>query len=107
MIPNQQRIAIAGVCGWTRCRVVQGDPMGSPPGQYDIFDKVPDYLNDLNAMNKAEKILRGSLEQYYTNRIIYERWNRYEHYLFNRFGISAPAHERAEAFLKVLKLWRE
>lgn len=69
MSPNAQRIAIAEVCGWT---AIKDDPVyylhrygvsfpnndnfcgRNPKGQYDV---IPDYLNDLNAMQPAVRLL--------------------------------------------------
>lgn len=74
------------------------------------FAQVPDYLNDLNVMHEAEKVLTD------------EQWERYEPALWNivapgeivrpsmpiRFArafLSATAAQRAEAFLRTLNLW--
>ena len=56
MNPEQQRIAIAEACGWTDVRFIgRGDDticVGKPkvrPGGINV----PDYLNDLNAMQSS------------------------------------------------------
>jgi hypothetical protein len=61
----------------------------------------PDYCNDLNAMNEAEK------------RLISEYWMRYCECLTSLLGksiyasVHATARDRAEAFLKVFGKWEE
>jgi hypothetical protein len=67
---------------------------------------LPDYLNDLNAMREAEKILDENTRF------------RYEiilHSLNTKYGLGisvwetvhATAAQRAEAFLRTLNLWEE
>ena len=72
------------------------DPLGNLRFNHDR----PDYLNDLNAMHEAEKVL--------TN----EHWETYAGHLAElhqplasfRF-LHATAAQRAEAFLRTLNLW--
>ena len=52
---------------------------------------MPDYLNDLNAMHEAEKVLND------------HQWDDYICQLGHAMG--ATAAQRAEAFLKTLNLW--
>jgi hypothetical protein len=62
MSPEAQRIAIAEACGWngikhadyTNCALSKF--FGISP-KYGTYQPVPDYLNDLNAMHEAEKVL--------------------------------------------------
>ena len=105
MKPEQQRIAIAQVCGYLR-------PHFTPSGscQANCYEKedgsfwgtrgVPDYLSDLNAMHEAEKTLD------------YNQMNRYQNIELSHFMhtgttwiCSATAAQRAEAFLRTLDLW--
>lgn len=67
MNPETQRIEIAKACGWYDLRRDLNDPellMGVfcfgavGPEEFEV----PDYLNDLNAMNEAEEVLNE--EQY-------------------------------------------
>jgi hypothetical protein len=91
MNDEEKRIAIAEACGWKKC---EGENGLSP---YGIYTVLPDYLNDLNAMHKAEKML-SSIQQ--TN------------YISLLAGITcdvemegvtfATAAQRAEAFLKTI-----
>lgn len=108
MEKDLQRIKIAEVCGWTR----YGQPeqmIGRPKG-YSFNDgpclNLPDYLNDLNAMHEAEKILMG--------KVGYD-WPKHGEFCRKLYDIcvkagtppySATAAQRAEAFLKALKLWK-
>lgn len=125
MTPEEQQIAIAQACGWElrwqncggaplldqkpegHCWEVWTDPSGW--GLDNNFDPIrsPDYLNDLNAMHEAEKILTDS------------QWDEYEQQLRIVCGgcsyyegagkelIHATAAQRAEAFLKTLNLWKQ
>lgn len=123
MTPEQQRIAIAIVCGWTpeeaergfktRLTVIDGVKTSQ------IAEHIPDYLNDLNAMNEAEKVLKDKLPWP-------DSWQNYTRNLADAAGFSywesdtteetntdyhahichATAAQRAEAFLKTLNLWK-
>lgn len=78
----------------------------SPNRRYCTDKDIPDFLNDLNAMHDAEKVLisRGGLPTY-------------EHFLrFNEFkedslpwygSVHATAAQRAEAFLRTIGKWIE
>jgi hypothetical protein len=58
----------------------------------------PDYLNDLNAMHEAEKMLNSESG--------YHGIGGYGLYLVAlEHNVSATAAQRAEAFLKTLNLW--
>jgi hypothetical protein len=123
MKTNQQRIAIAEACGWTRCReAVLGSgaternpsPYGYPPGKsYEV--SLPDYLHDLNAMHKAENVLSATQEENYVNRLGSilmsagyegdERWQKSELSSWDS-TYRATAAQRAEAFLRTLNLWK-
>jgi hypothetical protein len=95
MKPEEQRIAIAGVCGWKQI----------PDGRWNLDGKVepflPDYLNDLNAMHEAEKALDPTRQQ-----------EDYWDFIFSITGSGfemchATASQKAEAFLRTLNLWTE
>lgn len=111
MTPQAQRIAIAGACGWRRCRKNKyGDLIGSPNGEaLDYWAPIPDYEEDLNAMHEAERVMWGELgtsdydpvirREYYRtlDAITGDQWET----------ITATAAQRAEAFLKTKGLWHE
>ena len=103
MTPEQQRIAIAQACGWTRKNVDLEYPLTRPEGRWEKDDKVvyhpgqlPNYLTDLNAMHEAEKVKIIGTE--------YE--SDYCMYLYeNAHQCFATAPQRAEAFLRTLNLY--
>jgi hypothetical protein len=125
MNENQQCIAIAEVCG----AVWQSDNFGNRMLVDVSKDSVlfidvhggfkiglPDYLNDLNAMREAEKVLTDR------HRTDYEGKPGYPENLASVIGINydsydgivdyfsllhATASQRAEAFLKCLGLWKK
>lgn len=106
MTPEAQRIAIAKACGLTV--ISDGITHHLTPcilgtGKFDPAGKgltqVPDYLNDLNAMHEAEKVL-----------FVRNDWSRcdYEQTLkamTSSWCWHATAPQRAEAFLRTLNLW--
>ena len=106
MSPQSQRIAIAEACGWTDCHsqvmepgVWEYDCTGTPPHWSGMrYQRVPDYLNDLNAMRNAEQII--------TNQFTTHSEQYWRHLWFVKpHPIYATAAQRAEAFLKTLGLW--
>lgn len=108
MSPEKKRIAIAEACGWNlRCTLA---PM-SPEGCVGL--PVPDYLNDLNAMHEAEKILTNNQRRFYASVLIQVHPLKYD----PREGedqnmklfliVSMTAAQRAEAFLKTIGKWEE
>lgn len=134
MAPQEQRIAIAQACGWTQCqprasitdrpwlsginpnpdKIVMVVPCdGSPPraaNESDYgFESLPDYLNDLNAMHKAEKSLDDAQFNNYRTKLSlvvgYRESPRYSTPGWRRRFVSATAAHRAEALLKTLSLW--
>jgi hypothetical protein len=104
-----QRIAIAEACGWTDCEHVKS--LGLSKGkrknvrvQYDSGHScLPDYLNNLNAMHEAERILNPILAADYARILTSIAWES-EQPVFA--PITASAAQRAEAFLKTLDLWK-
>ena len=107
MTPDEQRIAIAEACG-----IVIHDHWGplykTPKG---IVRVCPDYLNDLNAMQAAEKVLLiGTAKQ------MIRATNQYTEYLCRILGCldtalfqfaHATAAQRAEAFLRTIGKWED
>lgn len=106
MTNEQRRIAIAEKCGIYVCDFLNGTKPNS----------IPDYLNDLNAMHEAEKILKlnGNEEC---------EWSQYQEtlwYIVNphipfsddqcfdvaymKNFVNATAEQRAEAFYKTFGL---
>lgn len=107
MKPEEQRIAIAKACGW-RFVYEYTYNFDSPPEFTTISPEgrrfcghYPDYLNSLDAMHEAEKVLLKMPEKRIT----------YAHRLMNATRNSwaafhATAPQRAEAFLRTLNLWK-
>lgn len=111
MNKEEQRIAIAEACGWTEIGVIDYlcgiHPQMLNAKAYDGSSltppiwEVPDYLNDLNAMHEAEKIL--------------QHYGVFVDKLAEIMGqprqsimlVNATAAQRAEAFLRTLNLWEE
>jgi len=107
MTPEKQRIAIAEACGYTHVRIVkciEGLPdhcIGHHPAQPH---SIPDYLNDLNAMHEAEKVLDVNIESEDSARYEYSR-QVYRIVESRRQPFRSTAAERAEAFLRTLGKW--
>lgn len=113
MSPEQQRIAIAEACGWRiKRRDITGfnvwEPDAKLPAQLcnNLENKIPNYLNDLNAMNSAV------LQKF--NGPAHEGWAFLDnlrvacgipHSSACMALVCATAAQRAEAFLKTLNLW--
>lgn len=103
MNPEQQQIKIAEACGFYKEEPwLDGRPCwGHKDHPKHIgFEEIPDFLHDLNAMHEAEKVLTG------------EQWVAYVRLLGKvteeqKGRCHATAAQRAEAFLRTLKLWVE
>jgi hypothetical protein len=96
MTPEQQKIAIAEACG-----IGSEDQWGrlykTPQG---VVRDCPDYLNDLNAMHEAEKVLMENDPHAY---------GCYSCELYEQYGntVHLTATQRAEAFLRTIGKWEE
>ena len=112
MNPEQQRIAIAEACGWFAREDKDGfwravDASGNMTHELWMSERnvwsagIPDYLNDLNAMHEAEKVL------------VRLQWVSYLRRLQTlcdesvTWPIHATASQRAEAFLRTIGKWEE
>ncbi len=133
MKPEEQRVAIGQVVGWT----IEPDKNGGfnlyePRHRFRGWSRdrerlivwLPDYLNDLNAMSEAIKILKDD-KPYSSNPADYPTWMFLSN-LSNVAGIklfyngefvgsqgdlfklaNATAPQKCEALLKTLKLWKD
>tara|TARA_R110000796_G_scaffold251769_1_gene383948 strand:+ start:12758 stop:13075 length:318 start_codon:yes stop_codon:yes gene_type:complete len=103
MNEKEQQIAIAKACGVKvrKIRYNRGTPAVTTTWISESREPIPDYLNDLNAMHEAEKVL-CDMENW--EMCIYE--NRLNTMTTN-WPWHAAAPQRAEAFLKSLDLWEE
>jgi hypothetical protein len=111
MTNEQINIAIAEVLGWKRpddpdvMKFKQGWSMPEkwwmcPKGVLRFKHDIPNYCNDLNAMNEAEKVLTPKQIE-----VFCEQLNPKTHGVW--WGIHATARQRAEAFLRTLGKWEE
>ena len=113
MTPEQQRIAIAEACGWTNVapRIVknvkhQGDDI--TVGIWSDDGWIPNYLNDLNAMHEAEKVLTLGQRVIYADNLCIIWTGRDDRAVPIWFWITeATAAQRAEAFLRTIGKWDE
>ena len=103
MKPEQQRIAIAEACGkWH-----SGWPH-EYMNQADRLRHIPDYLNDLNAMHEAEKMLGACWPTYCEHLLeIVEPEPRSLEVCHYWNLLHATATQRAEAFLRTIGKWEE
>ena len=104
---EKQRIAIAEACGWKPGRCPCGeelcDAWKTPTG--DNWEYVPDYLNNLNAMHEAEKVLHGQLNLWWNYMDALEKASVEFNPLGRGSHIHATAAQRAEAFLRTIGKW--
>ena len=105
MTPEKQRVAIAEACGWKTDK--RGLGWLSPRGYYA---SEPDYLNDLNAMHEAEKVLTQDQMIDYSRHV---GKSVTSHLPASRAAwmdfqlINVTASQRAEAFLRTIGKWEE
>jgi transposase len=101
MNKEKQRIAIAEACGF-KCSEYSHEL-----GQL-VAEFTPDYLNDLNAMHQAEKVLTKNKSMEYAFRLA-DSWilNGEDKQPDLVRGFCATAAERAEAFLKTIGKWED
>ena len=116
MTPEQQRIAIAEACGWKNVtlRIIknvkhEGDDI--TVGLWSDSGWIPDYLNDLNACHKMEKMLTYEQAELFEDELcdICKRLNdEKENPAPWRFAVvNATASQRAEAFLRTIGKWED
>lgn len=108
MKPELQRIKIAEACGWydlfEQDESILGKHEPESMGR-DYFDS-PDYLNSLDAMHEAEKVLTEDQTDSYRQTLMGLMITHKKACGFSD-AISATAAQRAEAFLRTLSLWQE
>ena len=99
MTPEAQRIAIAEACG-------HGDYSTQMNGWHNNqIHGLPDYLNDLNAMHEAEKVLPDGNTYWEFIRILDDIVKHGPHTDYVADRASATAAQRAEAFLRTIGKW--
>ena len=105
---EEQRIAIHQACGYQLTKTSIDTYWKKPNETLLLSDfmrgtATPDYLNDLNAMHEAEKMLRKPMKGSDTDTIIGDRMHKYAELI--GYAFDATAAQRAEAFLRTLGLW--
>ena len=101
MNEEQQNKTIAKYCGWRQSRSSMWEGWWHEKNKRTYQRFCPDFCKDLNAMHEAEKTL--------------QHYGVFVDKLAEIMGqprqgimlVSATAAQRAEAFLKTLKLWEE
>lgn len=109
MNEQSQRIAIAEACGWHTIAFNTG---WIKAGDRETQAMIPDYLNDLNAMHKAEQVLwetnwshRYNFNDHLANILRGRVVNRNE--WVAEILLDATARQRAAAFLRTIGKWTE
>lgn len=114
MNKEKQQIAIAKACGWSNLQDSDYKPFGKaqlvgshPGGSAQNLLRVPDYLNDLNAMHEAENMLTEHQWDEYERalRLVCDACSYYEG--AGKELLHANAAQRSEAILKTLNLWED
>ena len=125
MTPEQQRISIAEACEWQDIKRYERNYWtGTRPRQFmeddaQVSMELPDYPSDLNAMHEAEEVLDSTIKDGYSQRMFYA--SKLGDVALNDNGrgweplsnddcfpmAHATAAQRAEAFLRALRLWEE
>ena len=107
MNPEKQIKAIAEACGW---KEIADWGAGGINGKHPIepwVEVTPDYLNDLNAMHEAEKVLHRQLNLWWNYMDALENSSLEFNPLGRGSHIHATAEQRAEAFLRTIQKWEE
>lgn len=118
MNPEQQRVAIAKVCGWFAREDKDGfwravDASGNMTHELWMSERnvwsagIPNYLNDLNAMHEVESILNADQMVSYDYHLDLMVGNGRQGLNIEYFLWSATASQRAEAFLRTIGTWEE
>jgi hypothetical protein len=111
MNQEKQRIAIAEACGWVMKTEQVEHTNGyqwtetrkfwvSPHGKRG---ELPDYLQDLNAIHEAEKVLRDDREAAFRGWL----WLAHGQPELRCAIVHATAAQRAEAFLRTIGKWED
>jgi len=117
MTQEQKRIKIAEACGWTwelrnhpapcwhkENFYVNAPLFYEPRRKEDYYHDLPDYLNDLDAMHEAEKVLSHDQQRLHMDHMMNEDSVVGD---MLRQICYATAAQRAEAFGLTLGLWKE
>lgn len=120
MTPEAQQIAIAEACGFTEIRYSLRWEVSDPPdnpvqlcglhprtvGGKHWREVIPDYPNDLNAMNQAENVLSYEQEPIFLLDLKRTIIRIAPSQSADEFSVChATAAQRAEAFLRTIGRW--
>ncbi len=107
MTPEEQRIAIAEFCGY-RLEALPQNPKQRTWHKDGVTAPLPNYLNDLNAMHEAEKLLRVESGIKYRMLLSANSDGPRAEFLTSEAAIChATAAQRAKAFLRTIGKWKE
>lgn len=113
MTEQEIRIAVAEAMGWKIKIPIIYNPKNESVKldawtNGDVLSSLPNYPNSLDAMHEAESIFNDDQLADYRDhlKVICERdWIARKSN--NPWPIRATAHQRAEAFLRTLNLWKD
>lgn len=108
MTPEKQILVIAEACGWTDHFPKGGGGILLPYKWCNTHTDeksvdLPDYLNDLNAMHEAEKVLTQAQDYQYRASVLPAVCKDGS----GMIALTATAAQRAEAFLKTIGKWEQ
>ena len=108
---EQQRIAIATACGWRNtAKAPYQDWRHDSLPSHNTPTGLPDYLNDLNAMHEAVRVLTDAQRsdfRLHLSKVWTRDYNsRCGFYPTHDDSCNATARQRAESFLRTLNLWQ-
>ena len=122
MTNEQINQRIAEACGWKKMNWNEATVYGSPTHGFRVWkskhqdsimsykgrvgERIPDYLNDLNAMHEAVKSLPQNLKPRYFACLCAVVSGAVALHGYSE-ATEATAAQRAEAFLRTLNQWNE
>ncbi len=113
MTPNEQRIAIARACGWKNFNSASHEgsiQYGQPPNAPHNSWELPNYLNDLNAIAEARKILNSDQQIQFSIKVgkfVTQTLRANQSAWMDFRLIDSSAGCQSEMFLRTLGLWQE
>ena len=114
---DKQRVAIAEFCGYKDIALREVGDAQTGCGYYDwcsgICGKggvvIPEYINDLNAMHKAEQMMTPMQKLNYKRKYLWDAY--YDGLPVEKIPLAAPvdatAAQRAKALLKTIGKWED
>lgn len=103
MTPDRMRVVIAEMLGWEE--QPEYGWKNKHTGSWQFRQYLPNYLNDLNAMHEAEKVLDVIQRRLFAELL---HPNKAQHFLDNDWEVAhATALQKCEAFLRATGRWEE